>query len=55
MEADDKKILIALEKAENHFGRQSRFSDSSPLDQLIATVLSQRTTYANERKAFESM
>jgi len=49
------KLNIAIERCERHFGRQSRFSSKIGLDQLIATVLSQRTTYANERKAFEQM
>lgn len=49
------KISIALNRLEQQFGRQTRFSSKSPMDQLIATVLSQRTNYENERKAFEQM
>lgn len=49
------KINIALQRMEAQLGRQTRFSEKVPLDQLIATVLSQRTTYANERQAFETM
>lgn len=45
----------ALKRMEEHFGKQTRFSGKNPLDQLISTVLSQRTTYANEKKAFERM
>lgn len=49
------KIRIALTRLEDQFGRQTRFSAKPPMDQLIATVLSQRTNYENERKAFERM
>ena len=49
------KIDITLQRLEAQFGRQTRFSSKSPMDQLIATILSQRTNYANERKAFERM
>ena len=49
------KIDITLQRLETQFGRQTRFSSKSPMDQLIATILSQRTNYANERKAFERM
>ncbi len=37
------------------YGRQERWSSKSPMDQLIATILSQRTNYADERKAFENL
>lgn len=49
------KLETALRRTEAHFGRQSRFSDRPALDRLIATILSQRTTYANEKKAFDRM
>ena len=40
---------------EGVYGRQVRWSRKSPMDQLIATMLSQRTTYADERTAFENL
>ena len=40
---------------EQHFGRQQRWSRKSPMDQLIATILSQRTNYADERTAFNNL
>lgn len=44
-----------LARLEEEFGRQTRFSSKPPMEQLIATILSQRTNYANERKAYERM
>lgn len=55
MEHAEEKIKIAVETLTLQFGRQSRFSSRPPMDQLIATMLSQRTNYANERKAFDRM
>ena len=40
---------------EQTYGRQQRWSSKSPMDQLIATILSQRTNYADERTAFENL
>ena len=40
---------------EETYGRQQRWSQKSPMDQLIATILSQRTNYADERKAFNNL
>ena len=54
-ESPEEKISTALARLEEQFGRQTRFSGKSPMDQLIATILSQRTNYENERKAFERM
>ncbi|MEQ9437831.1 MAG: endonuclease III [Cyclobacteriaceae bacterium] len=51
----NEKIDLALNRLEQQFGRQSRFSSKSPIHQLMATILSQRTNYENERKAFEQM
>lgn len=45
--------LTALLEAE--WGRQERWSSKSPMDQLIATILSQRTNYADERTAFRNL
>ena len=55
MDKQKSKLDIARRRAEAHFGRQTRFSGRPALDQLIATILSQRTTYANEKKAFDTM
>lgn len=52
---DQNKLNIALQRVEAHFGRQTRFSGKGPMDQLIATILSQRTTYINEKQAFDTM
>ena len=46
------RLTAALEAL---YGRQERWSRKSPMDQLIATILSQRTTYADERTAFENL
>ncbi len=40
---------------EDTYGRQQRWSAKSPMDQLIATILSQRTNYADERTAFNNL
>ena len=40
---------------EAEYGRQERWSRKSPMDQLIATILSQRTNYADERTAFNNL
>ena len=37
------------------YGRQQRWSQKSPMDQLLATILSQRTNYADERQAFNNL
>ncbi|MEK6480200.1 hypothetical protein WJR50_21845 [Catalinimonas sp. 4WD22] len=52
---DQNKLDIALQRMEAHFGRQTRFSGKGPMDLLIATILSQRTTYVNEKQAFDTM
>ena len=46
------RLTARLEAA---FGRQEGWSRKSPIDQLVATVLSQRTTYADERRAFDNL
>ena len=40
---------------EAEYGFQDRWSRKGPMDQLIATILSQRTTYADERTAFDNL
>ena len=47
-----RRLTATLEEV---YGRQERWSRKSPMDQLIATVLSQRTTYADERTAFDNL
>ena len=46
------RLTAALESV---YGRQEGWSRKSPIDQLVATVLSQRTTYADERRAFDNL
>ncbi len=48
-------IQEALTILEKKYGRLLRYSSKAPLEQLISTVLSQRTTYADERAAFQAM
>lgn len=55
MKSVKEKVAIAVNTLETQFGKQTRFSDRKPIDQLIATILSQRTNYANERAAFNMM
>jgi endonuclease-3 len=45
--------LISTLEAE--YGRQTRYSTKSAVDQLIATTLSQRTNYADEKKAYDNL
>lgn len=42
-------------RLEAEYGRQQRWSRKPPIDQLIATILSQRTNYADEREAFNNL
>lgn len=42
-------------RLEAEYGRQQRWSRKPPMDQLIATILSQRTNYADERTAFNNL
>jgi endonuclease-3 len=45
-------LITTLEKT---YGRQTRYSSKSAVDQLIATTLSQRTNYADEKKAYDNL
>lgn len=45
-------LLTELEKV---YGRQTRYSSKSAMDQLIATILSQRTTYADQKTAYDNL
>ncbi|CAH1001082.1 Endonuclease III [Neolewinella maritima] len=46
-------FLITTLEAE--YGRQTRYSTKSAVDQLIATTLSQRTNYADEKAAYDKL
>lgn len=49
------KINYLISSLERLHGRQVRYSTKPPMDQLIATILSQRTTYADERTAYQKL
>jgi endonuclease III len=49
------KLNQALARLEAQYGQQTRYSSKQPMEQLISTILSQRTTYADERRAFRQM
>jgi len=51
----NERIYLAIERLENVFGRQLNYSLRPPMEQLIMTILSQRTNYADEKKAYEQM
>lgn len=44
-----------IETLEAAYGRQTRYSTKSAIDQIIATTLSQRTNYADERAAYNKL
>ena len=45
-------LIQALEET---YGRQTRYSTKSAMDQVIATTLSQRTNYADEKAAYDRL
>lgn len=45
-------LVQALEET---YGRQTRYSTKSAMDQVIATTLSQRTNYADEKAAYDRL
>ncbi len=51
----DERINIAIERLEKVFGRQLSYSQRPPMEQLMMTILSQRTNYADEKKAYDQM
>jgi len=53
-EAQD-PLTYLIETLQTAYSRQKRYSTKSAMDQLIATILSQRTTYADEVKAFNNL
>lgn len=48
-------LHIIVRRLEEAYGRQTRYSTKNPMDQLIATILSQRTNYADELQAYTQM
>ncbi len=48
-------LQTIVRRLEEAYGRQTRYSSKSPMDQLMATILSQRTNYADEMQAFTQM
>ena len=44
-----------IETLEAEYGRQTRYSTKTAVEQLMATTLSQRTTYADERAAYNKL
>lgn len=48
-------LHIIVRRLEEAHGRQTRYSSKNPMDQLIATILSQRTNYADEMQAYNQM
>lgn len=51
----DKRVDIVIERLEKVYGRQTNYSRHDPMEQLILTILSQRTNYADERQAYAQM
>ena len=51
----DERLGLLTRRLESEYGRQQRWSRKPPMDQLIATILSQRTNYADERAAFNNL
>ncbi|NJC27575.1 endonuclease III domain-containing protein [Neolewinella antarctica] len=44
-----------IETLQAEYGRQTRYSTKSAVDQIIATTLSQRTNYADEKAAYDKL
>ena len=44
-----------IQRLQADYGRQTRYSTKSAMDQVIATILSQRTTYADEKAAYDCL
>ena len=53
--AIDEKLDYLVNTLEATYGRQTRYSTKSAVDQLIATTLSQRTNYADEKAAYDKL
>lgn len=48
-------LYFLIRTLQNEYGRQTRYSTKSAVDQLIATTLSQRTNYADEKAAYDKL
>ncbi|MBB4080887.1 endonuclease-3 [Lewinella aquimaris] len=51
----DTDLHYLVSTLQETYGRQTRYSTKTAIDQLIATILSQRTNYADERAAYEKL
>ncbi len=48
-------LQFLIDTLEVTYGRQTRYSTKSAMDQVIATTLSQRTNYADEKAAYDRL
>lgn len=48
-------LHTVTERLERAYGRQTRYSGKEPMEQLIATILSQPTNYADEMLNFHKL
>ena len=48
-------LSYLVDTLEATYGRQTRYSTKSAMDQVIATTLSQRTNYADEKAAYDRL
>ena len=55
MTATETHLDFLISTLEAEYGRQTRYSTKNAMDQLIATILSQRTTYADEMTAYNNL
>jgi endonuclease III len=53
--ADQRKIETARLRLMELYGEQDHYTRRDPMHELISTILSQRTNYANEKLAYETM
>ena len=51
----EEKLDYLVNTLEATYGRQTRYSTKTAVDQLIATTLSQRTNYADEKAAYDKL
>ena len=49
------RLQYLLRTLEATYGRQTRYSTKSAIEQLVATTLSQRTNYADEKAAYDKL
>jgi endonuclease-3 len=52
---DPALLQTVVQRLEEIYGRQTRYSSKGPMEQLIATILSQRTNYADELTAYNNL